>query len=116
VTSISPVVNSANQTVLIRADVAAGADVRAGEILTVHQPLAAGTDSFDLPLSALVRDGKATYVFARSATGFEAREVSVLHSAGQRVRIKGPLKAGDKVAVSGVVALKGSWLGEKGGE
>ncbi|HEU4776404.1 MAG TPA: efflux RND transporter periplasmic adaptor subunit [Telluria sp.] len=116
VTSISPVVNSANQTVMIRADLAAGVDARAGEVLTVQLPLPADADTFDLPLSALVRDGKATFVFARSVNGFEAREVSVLQNAGQRVRIKGQLKAGDKVAVSGVVALKGSWLGEKGGE
>lgn len=116
VVSISPVVNSANQTVLVRADLAAGADVRTGEVLTVQQPLAASTGAFDLPLSAIVHDGKSTYVFARTTAGFEAREVSVLQSAGRQVRIKGALKAGDKVAVSGVVALKGTWLGEKGGE
>ena len=116
VTSVGRVVNGANQTVQIRADIAAGADVRPGEVLTVQQALPAASDTFDLPLSALVHEGKASYVFARTATGFEARPVTVLHSAGQRVRVQGPLKAGDKVAVAGVVALKGSWLGEKGGE
>ncbi len=116
VASVGSMVNGASQTVLIRADVAAGADVRPGEMLTVLQPLSAGKDSFDLPLSAVVHDGQATVVFVRTASGFEARTVRVLQSAGQRVRLGGALKAGDKVAVSGVVALKGSWLGEKGGE
>lgn len=115
ITSISPIVSGASQTVAIRADLAAGVEARAGEVLTAQLPLAPGKDSFDLPLSALVHEGTATYVFVRSASGFEAREVKLVSSAGQRVRIRGPLKAGDKVAVSGVVALKGSWLGEKGG-
>ena len=116
VNSISPIVSGASQTVAIRADLAAGVDARAGEVLTVQLPLAAGADSFDLPLSALVHDGTATYVFVRNAAGFEAREVKVASSAGQRVRIRGPLKVDDKVAVSGVIALKGSWLGYRGAE
>jgi RND family efflux transporter MFP subunit len=114
ISSISPVVSGASQTVAIRADLAPGVDVRAGEVLTVQLPLAPGKDTFDLPLSALVHEGAATYVFVRTANGFEAREVKVVSSAGQHVRIRGPLKDGDKVAVTGLVALKGSWLGEKG--
>ena len=55
------------------------------------------------------------YVFVRAVDGFEARAVKTVSSAGQRVRIGGALKEGERVAVSGVVALKGSWLGEKGG-
>lgn len=51
----------------------------------------------------------------RAVDGFEARAVKTVSSAGQRVRIGGALKEGERVAVSGVVALKGSWLGEKGG-
>ena len=115
IASISPVVNGASQTVAIRADLAAGVDARAGEVLTVQFPLAPANDSFDLPLSAIVRDGAETYVFVRTASGFEARQVKVVSSAGQRVRIRGPLKLDEKVAIAGVVALKGSWLGEKGG-
>jgi cobalt-zinc-cadmium efflux system membrane fusion protein len=115
ITSISPVVTGASQTVAIRAELAAGVDARAGEVLTVQLPLVPAKDSFDVPLAALVHEGAATFVFVRTTSGFDAREVKVSSSAGQRVRIRGPLKAGDQVAVSGVVALKGSWLGEKGG-
>jgi multidrug efflux pump subunit AcrA (membrane-fusion protein) len=55
-------------------------------------------------------------VFVRTLDGFEARPVTVSASAGQRVRVQGALKAGDAVAVSGVVALKGAWLNEGGAE
>jgi hypothetical protein len=51
-------------------------------------------------------------VFVRTTAGFEARAVQVAASAGQRVRVQGLLKAGEEVAVSGVVALKGAWLNQ----
>lgn len=116
ITSISPVVAAGSQTVAIRATLDAAAQVRAGEFVTVQLPLAATAGSWDVPLAAVMHQGGQAYVFARHAAGFEARPVTLVASAGQRVRIQGPLKAGDRIAVSGVVALKGSWLGEKGGE
>ena len=63
--------------------------------------------------SAVAHDGDHAYVFVRSAAGFEGRPVTVIDSAGERVRIEGALSAGDKVAISGVVALKGAWLEAK---
>jgi len=69
--------------------------------------------SWDVPLSAVVHDGKQAYLFVRTADGFEARPVQVAASAGQRVRVQGPVKAGDQIAVSGVVALKGAWIEPK---
>lgn len=116
VTSISPIVSGASQSVTIRADLTAGVDARAGEVLTVQLPLASAANSFDVPLAAVVRDGAASYVFVRGAGRFDARAVTVLASAGQRVRIRGPLGNGDAVAVTGVIALKGAWLGQKGGQ
>jgi hypothetical protein len=55
-------------------------------------------------------------VFVLTQDGFEARPVKILASAGQRVRIQGPLKAGEEIAVSSVVALKGAWLNETGSQ
>lgn len=117
VVSISPVVTAGSQTVAIRAELDAGATgLRPGEFVTVQLPLGANSDTWDVPLAALAHEGKQAHVFVRGADGFEARAVKVVGSAGQRVRIQGQLKANDRVAVSGVVALKGSWLGEKGGD
>ena len=112
--SISPSVSTSSQTVVLRAVIEGKAgQVRPGEFLTVELPVAAAAGGWDLPLSAVAHDGNQAYVFVRTADGFEARPVKVASSAGQRVRVQGPLKAGEQVAVSSVVALKGAWLAGK---
>lgn len=117
--SISPVVSTTSQTIAIRAEIAAGSHgLRAGELLSVALPQTAATDSWDIPLAAIAHDANLAYVFLKTKDGFEARAVNIIHSAGSRVRIQaaqGAFKADDKIAVTGIVALKGSWLGEKGG-
>jgi RND family efflux transporter MFP subunit len=87
--------------------------VRPGELLSVELPVAATAGGWDLPLSAVAHDDDQAYVFVRTPDGFEARPVKVVASAAQRVRVQGPVKAGEQVAVSGVVALKGAWLNDR---
>jgi len=113
--SSSAMVASGSQMVVMRALVQGKAgQVRPGELLTVELPAAATAGAWDLPLSAMAHDGDQGYVFVRTPDGFEARAVKVSASSGQRVRVQGPVKAGEEVAISGVVALKGAWLNEKG--
>ena len=115
--SSSAMVASGSQMVVLRALVQGKAgQVRPGELLTVELPVAATAGGWDLPLSAVAHDGDQGYVFVRTPDGFEARPVKVSASSGQRVRVQGPIKAGEEVAISGVVALKGAWLNEKGGK
>lgn len=105
------------QTVSLRARVTAGvAQLRPGEFVQVQVPFVERTDAWPLPLVAVVRQGEQAYVFVRTTKGFEARPVTVLDGAGEAVSVQGPLKAGDAVAVSSVIALKAAWLGESGGE
>ncbi len=120
--SRSAMVESGSQMVTLRALVQGKTSLlRPGELLSVDLPTATSTaatkasttGAWELPLSALAHDGKQAYVFVRTADGFEARAVQVAASAGQRVRIQGPVKAGEQVAVSGVVALKGAWINHK---
>ncbi len=112
--SSSAMVASGSQMVVMRALVQGNAgQVRPGELLTVELPVAATAGAWDLPLSAVAHDGDQAYVFVRTPQGFEARPVKVAASSGQRVRVQGPVKAGEDVAVSGVVALKGAWLNDK---
>jgi RND family efflux transporter MFP subunit len=112
--STSPTVSSGSQTVVLRAAVEGKAGlVRPGEFVTIELPVAAAQGSWDVPLSAVAHDGKQAHVFVRTPAGFEARPVKVTASAGQRVRVQGPLKAGERIAISGVVALKGAWLEAK---
>lgn len=116
--STSPIISSNSQTAVLRAAIEGKAgQVRPGEFVTVELPIvttqAATAESWDVPLSAVAHDGNQAYLFVRTANGFEARPVKVVVSAGQRVRVQGPVKAGEQIAVSGVVALKGAWLDPK---
>jgi len=116
IVSLSPSVAAGSQTLALRAVVESKAHgLRPGEIVAVELPATGSAGGWNVPLSAIAYDGKQAYVFVRTADGFEARPVTVLASAGQRVRVQGALKTGEQVAVSGVVTLKGAWLAEKGG-
>ena len=112
--SSSATVASGSQMVVMRALVQGNAgQVRPGELLTVELPVAASAGAWGLPLSSVAHDGNQAYVFVRTPDGFEARPVKVSASSGQRIHAQGPLKSGEEVAVSGVVALKGAWLNDK---
>ena len=109
--SVSPIVSSSSQMVQLRAEVEGNTgQIRSGEFVTVELPLAATPGSWDVPLSAVAHDGNQAYVFVRTLQGFEARPVKVVVSAGQLVRVQGSIEAGEQIAVSGVVVLKGAWL------
>lgn len=110
----SALVASASQMLVVRALVdGKSGQLRPGELVSVETSMGNTAAGWDLPLAALARDGGDAYIFVRTADGFEARPVKVLASAGQRVRVQVDAKAGEQVAVSGVVALKGAWLDAK---
>jgi len=85
-----------------------------GTVLSAKLPVIGG--AWLLPQAAITRQGAQAYIFVRSKEGFDARPVTVSATSGQLVRVKGPLKAGEQVAVSNIIALKGIWLGESGME
>ena len=115
--SRSAMVEAGSQMVTLRALVQGKSNLlHPGEVLSVELPAGATSGAWELPLSAVAHDGKQAYVFVRTADGFDARAVLVSASAGQRVQIQGPVKAGEEIAVSGVVALKGAWMNQKDAE
>ena len=106
-------VSPGSQTIAIRAVVETrGAALRAGEMVAVEMPGPTGA-GWDLPLAAVAYDAGQAFVFVRTAQGFVARPVTVAPRGNQGVTVTGPLKSGEQVAVSGVVALKGAWAEEK---
>ena len=114
--SVGSTVAASSQTVMLRAVVEGKAGkLRPGEFVTVELPVATTSGSWDVPLSAVAHDGNQAYLFVRTLDGFEARPVTITASAGQRVRVHGPVKTDERIAVAGVVALKGAWLAEKAG-
>jgi cobalt-zinc-cadmium efflux system membrane fusion protein len=114
IANTSPTVSPGTQSSVVRANVEGKADgLRPGELVAVELPATAGEQGFDVPIASVARDGQRAFVFVRTPAGFDARQVNVSASAGQRVRIQGSLKAGEQIAINGIVALKGAWLGEK---
>ena len=111
-----------NQTVTLRAQVTQGAALlRPGEYVQAQVPFAtsavrSGGDNWAVPVPAVVRQNDKAYVFVRTPKGFLAQQVTVLNSAGGSVQVQGPLKSGQDVAVTSVIALKAAWLGKSGGE
>ncbi|MES2401417.1 MAG: efflux RND transporter periplasmic adaptor subunit [Pseudomonadota bacterium] len=110
----SALVASGSQMLAVRALVdGKSGQLRPGELVSVELSMSSTAVGWDLPLAALARDGSDAYIFVRTADGFEARAAKVLASGGQRARVQVDAKAGEQVAVTGVVALKGAWLDAK---
>lgn len=112
---------SDSQTVTLRAQVTKGATLlRPGEYVQAQVPFATGTgtsaggESWAVPVPSVVRQGDKAYVFVRTPKGFLAQQVTVLNSAGASVQVQGPLKPGQDIAVTSVIALKAAWLGKSG--
>jgi cobalt-zinc-cadmium efflux system membrane fusion protein len=113
-------VDPSTQTYLARAEIKSGQElVRTGEALNVRlltQSETAGTTLLSLPREAVVRSGKSSYVFVRSANQFEAREIQIQGYAGNLILISEGLETSESVAISGVAAIKAAWQGIGGGE
>jgi len=112
---MAPLGNMASQSVLVTAELPAGAPLRPGAFVQVALP-GAQQKGWNLPLAAVIREGSAAYVFVRNAQGFAVRPVHIIAASAQEVRVQGDLRAGDQVAVAGVVALKGAWQESRGGQ
>ena len=112
---------SDSQTVTLRAQVTKGVGLlRPGEYVQAQVPFAnlgnagSGSESWPVPVASVVRQGDRAYVFVRTPKGFLAQQVTVLNSAGASVQVQGPLKIGQDIAVTSVIALKAAWLGKSG--
>ena len=108
---------SDSQTITLRAHVTHGAALlRPGEFVQAQVPFAvgSGSESWPVPVASVVRQGDKAYVFVRTPKGFLAQQVTVLNSAGASVQVQGPLKIGQDIAVTSVIALKAAWLGKSG--
>jgi len=110
-------VDSKNQTVLVRADITQGLNlIRAGQ--TVNTKISKSSDKliFKVPNSALATSTGITYIFVRSASGFNAQRVKVLGRENQETIISTKIMPEDKIALQGAVALKANLLGLGGAE
>jgi RND family efflux transporter MFP subunit len=114
---IGGTVSSGDETVLVRVEVESGTEhLRPGQFVQARVLGLQGADSFSIPASAVVRRADGDYVFVRRAAGFAAVAVERIAADGERLVVRGPLTLDDAIAVSGIAAIKGAWMGIGGGE
>ncbi|WP_245774402.1 efflux RND transporter periplasmic adaptor subunit [Rugamonas rubra] len=141
VIAISPVVNGANQSALVRAEqterdaclkinayvearLLRGAAAAASSVAASGSSGATGVagasgvagtaaqaGAVALPAAAVVRRGAETFVFVKRGAGFAVVPVRAAAAGADMVWTQGALTAGEPVAVRGIVALKGIWAG-----
>jgi len=110
-------VDPGNQTVLVRGEVTQGIEkIRPGQFLEVQLTTQNGSTQYRIPAAALVRSGDQTVVFIEGNQGFRILPVRLLSQQGDYAVIAGDLSANDRIAVTGIAAIKGAWQGLGGGE
>lgn len=101
-----------SQTYTVRAQLHDTACVRPNQYVEADiLPGAIPRGVVSVPASALVRNANRDYVFVEADGGFMPVPVTVERRYGEHVWLAGGIKAGTKVATSGLTALKGAWMG-----
>ena len=109
-------VNKSDQTLHLRAEITQGAEkLSPGQFVEALIQLGGEGQYFSMPKSALARQGANTVVFVQRSGGFAAVPVKVISEQGEEVVVDGKFSGREKIAVTGINAIKGAWLG-LGGE
>ncbi|MEQ1599104.1 MAG: efflux RND transporter periplasmic adaptor subunit [Methylotenera sp.] len=109
-------VNKADQTMHLRAEITQGTEkLSPGQIVEAEISLGAQEQHFSVPKSALARQGTEALVFVQTKTGFRPLKVKVVFEQGDEAVVDASFKGNERIAVSGIAAIKGTWLG-LGGE
>ena len=111
ISALLPQLN-ASQSVLARASLVDPQKLlRPGQSVQVALTGAQTADNLVIPAAALVWKVNLPYVFVETPQGFSPTQVQVIRRNRIQAEIVG-LTAGNRVAVTGVAALKAQWLGE----
>jgi RND family efflux transporter MFP subunit len=105
-------VNKADQTVRLRAEITQGDEkLSPGQMVEAEISLGAQVQHFSVPKSALARQGAESLVFVQTKAGFHPLKVKVIFEQGDEAVVDADFKGGERIAVSGISAIKGTWLG-----
>ncbi len=108
--------NKNTQTMLVRAEIKQGAERLAlGQFVETEIQTNVQANQFNVPRSSLARNGQDNFVFKKVKNGFESVPVKLISEQSELAVVEAKLKDSDMIAISGIAALKGSWLG-LGGE
>lgn len=109
-------VNKADQTLHLRAEITKGAEkLSPGQFVEAEISLTGQIQHFSVPKSALARQGAEAFVFIQTKAGFSPLKVKVISEQGDAAIVDATFNGTEKIAVTGVLAIKGAWLG-LGGE
>lgn len=109
-------VNKADQTMHLRAEITQGTEkLSPGQMVEAEISLGAQAQHFSVPKSALARQGVDALVFVQTKNGFHPVKVKVISEQGDEAVVDASFKGDERIAVSGISAIKGTWLG-LGGE
>ncbi|WP_449369811.1 efflux RND transporter periplasmic adaptor subunit [Thiomonas sp.] len=97
---------SAGQSVLLRVRVTQPGSLQAGAVVQARLSLPAQAGVWRVPPAALTQIDGRDAVLVATADGFRIVPVSVAGRLNDAVMVSGPLKTGDRVAATGVVAIK----------
>lgn len=100
--------DAATQSVIAVAEVHAGVEaLRPGQAVTAAVQLVANGagGQWRVPAGAVIRHRERSWIFVRTSDGFLARPVTVLNETAQFTSIRAELRAGDQLAVRGILSL-----------
>lgn len=111
--AIVPHINAANQTIQLRADMLGREDC-----LRIHQYVQATVSErvaailgITVPSEAVVRRDGQAYVFVQTPQGFRPTRIVTADTKGSVLQVRSGLRGDEHIAVRGLAALKGAWLG-----
>jgi cobalt-zinc-cadmium efflux system membrane fusion protein len=119
VKSIGRAVDPATQIVTVRAILEGNAQaLNPGQFVAVRiadaTPRIAERDNWAVPVTAVARSGESVFVFVKSESGVELRQVVIIGVSSDRVHITASLEPDDLLAVDGISALKAIWAATAG--
>lgn len=105
-------VNKADQTLHLRAEITNGVEkLSPGQIVEAEISLGGQSQHFSVPKSALARQGVEAVVFIQTKSGFSPLKVKVISEQGDEAIVDAKFNGNEKIAVTGIAAIKGAWLG-----
>jgi cobalt-zinc-cadmium efflux system membrane fusion protein len=112
--TVGRVVHSADQGVLVRAEISEGLQrMSPGQFLQVQLTTVADSHHFRVPRTAVAHLQGHSFIFAASADGFTPVEVTVASEQSSHLVVAAALSPDTRIAVTGAAAIKAIWQGEQ---
>jgi cobalt-zinc-cadmium efflux system membrane fusion protein len=106
IVAIDPEIDSTTRSIEVLVQLPEGGPWRLGRLLDLTFDTAAPAGSVAVPSAALVSLEGEDAVFVEAEGGFQVQPIEVLARSRDTVLVRGPVSAGNAVAVSGLAALK----------